>query len=66
MISTIIVGASLAMAALFTAAYLLDPALRRRVEAPKTIFLQQLRQYDQQLQQQRAARNEPQDDHNTD
>ena len=49
MISTVIVSASLLMAILFTIAYLFNPTLRARVEAPKFVFLQQLEEYDQAL-----------------
>lgn len=49
MISTVIVVSSLFMAALFTGAYLLNPAMRARVEAPKFVFLQQLAEYDQSM-----------------
>jgi len=51
MISTVIVSATLLMAILFTAAYLLKPELRARVEAPKFVFLQQLEEYDQAMKQ---------------
>ncbi len=47
MISIVIVSATLLMATLFTAAYLLKPELRARVEAPKYVFLHQLAEYDQ-------------------
>jgi hypothetical protein len=49
MISTVIVVSSLLMATLFTAAYLLSPAMRARVEAPKFVFLRQLAEYDQSI-----------------
>ncbi|MDA0927981.1 MAG: hypothetical protein O2861_07865 [Proteobacteria bacterium] len=49
MISTVIVVSSLLMATLFTAAYLLSPAMRAKVEAPKFVFLKQLAEYDQSM-----------------
>lgn len=49
MISTVIVAISLLLGAVFTLAYWLNPALRRRVEAPKYVFLEQLSKYDQSL-----------------
>lgn len=48
MISAIIVGASLALAALFVAAWLVKPGFRREVEYPKHDFQDQLRRYDRQ------------------
>ena len=58
-ISTIIVVASLALAAAFTLAWLLKPALRDRIEAPKHLFQDQVRQYDQDLSKERQN---PEDD----
>lgn len=49
MVTTIIVGASLALAAAFTLAWLLKPGLREQIEAPKHLFQDQVRQYDQGL-----------------
>ena len=49
MISTIIVVASLALAAAFTLVWLLTPSLREQIEAPKHLFHDQVRQYDQSL-----------------
>ena len=49
MITTIIVVASLALAAAFTLAWLLKPSLREQIEAPKHLFHDQVRQYDQGL-----------------
>lgn len=46
MITTIIVVASLALAAAFTLAWLLKPALREQIEAPKHLFQERVRQYD--------------------
>ena len=46
MITTIIVVASLALAAAFTLAWLLKPALREQIEAPKHLFHERVRQYD--------------------
>jgi hypothetical protein len=48
MISTFIVLASLLLAGVFIAAWLLKPDFRRRVEAPKHLFAEQVRQYDEQ------------------
>ncbi len=64
MISTVIVATTVVMAAVFTVAYLASPELRRQVEAPKTIFLQQLRQYDRSIQERRARRSESENDVN--
>lgn len=47
MIATIIVVGSVALAAAFSAAWLLQPALRRRIEDPKHWFAAQVRQHDQ-------------------
>ncbi len=58
MISTIIVTVTLLMAGAFTLAYLLSPETRRRVEAPKHVFLQQLTKYDQSLTEDRDKRSE--------
>lgn len=58
MISTIIVTATLLMAGVFTLAYLINPELRRRVEAPKYVFLDQLTKYDQSLTEDREKRSE--------
>jgi hypothetical protein len=46
-IATIIVVGSVALAAAFSAAWLLLPALRRRIEDPKLWFAAQVRQHDQ-------------------
>lgn len=48
MIMTFIVVSSIGLAVGFTAAWLLKPGLRQRVEAPKHLFAEQVRQYDQQ------------------
>ena len=48
MISTFIVVASLVLAAVFIAAWILKPEFRRRIEAPKHLFAEQVRQYDEQ------------------
>ena len=53
MISTIIVVASLVLAAAFTLAWLLKPALRERIEAPKHLFQEQAREYDEDLSTER-------------
>lgn len=55
MITTIIVVASLALAAAFTLAWLLKPALREQIEAPKHLFHDQVRQYDQGLRDERET-----------
>ena len=48
MIMTIIVISSVVLAVAFTLAWLAKPGLRRRVEDPKHLFAEQVRQYDQQ------------------
>lgn len=58
MISTMIVLLSLLMAAIFTLVYWLNPAMRRRIEAPKYVFLQQLSKYDQSSQESKKQRSE--------
>lgn len=50
MITTIIVGGSLALAIAFMLAWLLKPQLRAQIEAPKHLFQTQLRQYDRGLE----------------
>lgn len=50
MITTIIVIASLALAAAFSLAWLLKPGLREQIEAPKHLFHDQVRQYDRSVQ----------------
>lgn len=51
MISTVIVVFTMVLALAFSLAYALNPELRRKVEAPKYVFLSQLAQYDQALRQ---------------
>ncbi len=46
MITTFIVTASVALVVGFGAMWLLKPGLRRRIEAPKHLFANQVRQYD--------------------
>lgn len=46
MITTIIVVSSIVLAVLFTAAWVAKPGLRRRIEEPKHLFANQVRQYD--------------------
>jgi hypothetical protein len=46
MMTTIIVGASLAFGVALTLAWLLKPQLRSQIEAPKHLFHDRLRQYD--------------------
>ncbi len=58
MISTVIVSLSLLMAIAFTLAYLISPETRRRIEAPKFVFLDQLTKYDQSLSE---GREQPSD-----
>ena len=48
MITTFIVTASVVLVVGFGAMWILNPALRRRVEAPKHLFADQVRQYDSQ------------------
>lgn len=55
MITTIIVLGSLALAAAFTLAWLLKPGLREQIEAPKHLFHDQVRQYDQGLSNRRQT-----------
>ena len=50
MVTTIIVAASLALAVVFTVAWLLKPNLREQIEAPKYLFQGQVRQYDRGLE----------------
>ena len=46
MIGTIIVWGSIALAVVFSAAWLLRPAWRRAIEAPKHSFAARVREYD--------------------
>lgn len=46
MITTIIVVSSLVLVVVFAAMWLTKPGLRQRVEAPKHLFAEQVRQYD--------------------
>ncbi|NIW25415.1 MAG: hypothetical protein GWN29_13095 [Gammaproteobacteria bacterium] len=55
MITTIIVVASLALAAAFTLAWLLKPSLREQIEAPKHLFHDQVRQYDRDIETARSV-----------
>jgi hypothetical protein len=50
MIATFIVLSSLLLAAIFIVAWLLKPDFRRRIEAPKYAFQQQLDRYNQEYQ----------------
>jgi len=50
MVTTIIVVASLALAAAFTLGWLLKPSLRAQIEAPKHFFQDRVRQYDRGLE----------------
>lgn len=47
MITAIIVISSIVLAAVFTIAWLRNPALRRQIEHPKHCFQDQVRQHDQ-------------------
>ncbi len=47
MITAIIVFSSVALAAVFTIAWLTNPALRQQIEHPKHCFQDQLEQYNQ-------------------
>ena len=47
MISEFIVISSLILAIAFAIAWITKPALRRRIERPKHLFAEQLKQYDQ-------------------
>ena len=55
MITTIIVVASLALAAAFTLAWLLKPSLREQIEAPKHLFHDRVRQYDESIEAPRSV-----------
>ena len=48
MITAIIVISTIALAAVFTIAWLTKPALRRQIEQPKYCFQDQVQQYNQQ------------------
>ncbi len=48
MITAIIVISSVLLAAIFTVAWLTNPALRRQIEQPKHGFQEQVRQYNRQ------------------
>ena len=50
MISSIVIIASLVLAAAFILAWLLRPGLRQEIERPKHWFQDELRRYDQQCQ----------------
>ena len=47
MITAIIVGSSVLLAAVFTIAWAMNPALRRQIEHPKHCFQEQLQQHNQ-------------------
>ena len=51
MISSFIVIAALVMAAAYVLAWLLKPGFRQRVERPKHLFTEQVRQYDEQVRE---------------
>ena len=53
MITTTIIVGSLLLAAVYTAAWLLGPGLRRQIESPKHWFDAQTRQYDRACHEQR-------------
>ncbi len=48
MITAIIIFSSIALAAVFAAAWALHPAFRRQIEHPKHSFQEQVRAYDEQ------------------
>ena len=56
MITAIIVISSLLLAAIFTVAWLTNPALRRQIELPKHSFQDQVQQYNQQCHDPREAK----------
>jgi hypothetical protein len=47
MIPDLLVYAVLVMTGAFLAAWALSPSLRARIEAPKFLFIEQIRRYDQ-------------------
>jgi hypothetical protein len=55
MISSFIVLASLLLAAIFIGAWLMKPDFRRRIEAPKHLFAEQVRRYDEQTRSSREV-----------
>lgn len=55
MMTTIIVGSTLAFGVALTLAWLLKPQLRSQIEAPKHLFQDRLRQYDRSLDDARGA-----------
>ena len=55
MISTVIVLATLVLAAIYAGCWLLRKDFRRQVEAPKYSFCKQVQQYDRRNQQQNPA-----------
>ncbi len=50
MIAAVIVVLSVLLASIFAVAYLVKPALRKQVEAPKYHFQAQIQQYNEQSQ----------------
>ena len=46
MIPDLLVYAVLVMTGIFVAAWAISPSLRARIEAPKFLFLEQIRRYD--------------------
>jgi hypothetical protein len=58
MIADVIVIGAVALAVAFSVAWLVRPALRRQIEAPKHAFERQVRQYDRVCQEARERRGE--------
>jgi len=56
MISSIVIIASLVLAAAFILAWLLRPGLRQEIERPKHWFQDELRRYDQQCKGEQEER----------
>lgn len=56
MISSIVIIASLALAAAFLLAWILRPGLRQEIERPKHWFQDELRRYDRHCQSEQAKR----------
>lgn len=47
MLTTAILIGSVLLAAAFALAWIISPAIRRRIERPKHLFAEQVRQYDE-------------------
>jgi hypothetical protein len=61
MISNFIVISSIILALIFTLAWLARPSLRKRIEAPKHFFQEQLQQYNRELRDTRNSNTVPPD-----